>query len=203
MSAIWFFDFISPYAYLQRAVLERRGLLDELTPCPVLFAGLLNHWGHVGPAEIPPKRRFTYQFVSWYARHHKIPLRMPRAHPFNPLPLLRFAALRPAWSAIADAFHYVWIDGKLPDDPDSWRSFLHRYDLIPDDLESSEVKQHIRNNTDFAIDNDVFGVPTILASGHVFWGVDATGMYTDFRRDGSPFDDDAIDRLPAAAERKR
>ena len=53
----WYFDFVSPFSYI---CLHR---LKELPPDlaieyrPVLFAGLLNHWGQKGPAELPAKRR--------------------------------------------------------------------------------------------------------------------------------------------------
>ena len=32
---------------------------------PFLFAGLLERWGQKGPAEIAPKRRFTYRYFVW------------------------------------------------------------------------------------------------------------------------------------------
>ena len=41
--------------------------------------------------EIAGKRDWTYRQVLWHARTHGIPLDMPRAHPFNPLGLLRLA----------------------------------------------------------------------------------------------------------------
>lgn len=54
--ADWYFDFISPFAYLQFVRLgELAGARLRLRP--VLFAGLLQHWGQLGPAEIPAKRR--------------------------------------------------------------------------------------------------------------------------------------------------
>ena len=53
----FYFDYLSPYAYLAwlclPEVTESRDV--EIVPRPVLFAGLLNHWGQLGPAEIPPK----------------------------------------------------------------------------------------------------------------------------------------------------
>src|SRR5207253_848663 len=61
----------------------------QLECVPVLLAGLLKHFGQAGPAEIPSKRRFTYRFVIWRARSMGIPMRMPPAHPFNPLSALR------------------------------------------------------------------------------------------------------------------
>ena len=39
-----------------------------MEPVPVLFAGLLEHFGQLGPAEIPSKRRFTYRYALWRAR---------------------------------------------------------------------------------------------------------------------------------------
>ena len=55
--AIWYYDVISPYAYLQAMALPRLAEVLEITARPILFAGLLKHWGHLGPAEIPAKRR--------------------------------------------------------------------------------------------------------------------------------------------------
>jgi len=91
----WYFDFISPYSYLAFEALPAALAAIEPAPVvrlrPVLFAGLLNHWGHMGPAEVAPKRRFTYEHCTWLADRHRIPMRAPRHHPFNPLPLLRAA----------------------------------------------------------------------------------------------------------------
>jgi 2-hydroxychromene-2-carboxylate isomerase len=81
----WFFDVVSPYAYL---AFKRLSLLPATTSVeyvPVLFAGLLSHFGQLGPAEIASKRRFTYRFALWRARQLGIPMRWPDAHPFNPL----------------------------------------------------------------------------------------------------------------------
>ena len=38
-----------------------------MTYKPVLFAALLKHHGQLGPAEIPPKRDWTYRQVQWLA----------------------------------------------------------------------------------------------------------------------------------------
>ena len=82
--AAWYFDVISPYAYLH---LARFGELPDLAISykPVLFAGLLNHWGQKGPAEIAPKRTWTYRACQFWADTHGIPFRFPAAHPFNSL----------------------------------------------------------------------------------------------------------------------
>ena len=87
VSVDWYFDFVSPYSYIS---LHRLPELDaRIVYKPVLFAGLLNHWGQKGPAEIPAKRLWTYRYCAWRAGVLGIPFRFPAAHPFNPLQHLR------------------------------------------------------------------------------------------------------------------
>ena len=87
--AEWFFDFISPYAYLQFHQLRRLPDDIDVRFRPVLFAGLLNHWGQLGPAEILAKKRHTFLLTRWRAQKLGLPFRPPPRHPFNPLTLLR------------------------------------------------------------------------------------------------------------------
>ena len=111
----WYFDFISPYAYLQWQRLRREAPQLALNPKPVLFAGLLSHWDHKGPAEITPKRSWTYAHCLWIAQRHDIPMQLPSAHPFNPLPLLRLALALDSTEEVVDRlFAYVWRQGLLP-----------------------------------------------------------------------------------------
>src|SRR5258707_3336287 len=85
----WVFDVISPFAYLAFPQLSRLPAHVSVGFVPVLFAGLLKHFGQLGPAEIPSKRRFTYRFVLWRGRPLGAPLRLPPPHPFKPPPLPR------------------------------------------------------------------------------------------------------------------
>src|SRR5688500_20142066 len=94
----WYFDFVSPYSYI---CLHRLGELPvQVSYNPVLFAGLLNRWGQKGPAEIPAKRRRTYRGCTWWAGERGVPVRVPAAHPRNPLPYLRLS-LAAGWPAHA------------------------------------------------------------------------------------------------------
>ena len=52
----WYFDFISPFSYLQLCRFGELPKGTDIQHTPVLFAGLLGHWGQKGPAEIAPKR---------------------------------------------------------------------------------------------------------------------------------------------------
>jgi 2-hydroxychromene-2-carboxylate isomerase len=205
----WYFDFISPFSYLQQARFRHFPKEIVVLAKPVLFAGLLNHWEHKGPAEIPTKRIFSYQHVVWLGKKHGTPLRMPPAHPFNPLRALRLAiVLKNDLSAISRIFNYIWRDGLSVDDDASWFELAATLGVLEPDVLTSqtEVKQQLRQNTEAAIESGVFGVPSIIADGHLFWGFDATDMYLDYQ--GNPnfyadLDLLSIADIPESAIRKQ
>lgn len=208
----WYYDFISPFAYLQSTRLSEFADDPELTLKPVLFAGLLQHWGSVGPAEIPPKRDWTFQHVVWLAARDGIEFRLPPYHPFNPLPLLRLAiVLDNELAAVQRIFRYVWAEGKVPQDDDAFQQLLTELAVKPQQLDSPAVKQSLRDNGEAAIAQGVFGVPTFVAQNQAFWGYDATDMVHAYRQAQAgdsaavwPADDlRAVLQLPEGQGRKR
>src|SRR5580698_2917593 len=105
MRAKWYFDLISPYSYLHLKQFGRLPAGLEIEYVPVLFAGVLKHYGHKGPAEIPPKRIYTYRQLVWLAGQLGIPFKFPPAHPFNPIQALRLVlAAGPGRENVETAF---------------------------------------------------------------------------------------------------
>ena len=194
----WYFDFISAFAYLQR---ERMDLIPdgvEVVYRPVLFAGLLNHHGQLGPAEIPGKRRFTYRYWIWRAARLGIPFRMPPVHPFHPLAALRLAvALDGDAEAIAEIFRFIWRDGEDVQDPAALARLAARLGVA--DLAATvgdpAVKQRLRDNTEAAAARGVFGVPSFAAGEALFWGEDATDMLVDYLADPDAFEQGEMGRV--------
>ena len=206
-SADWYFDFVSPFAYLQCEQLPALESRLRIHYRPVLFAGLLKAHGHKGPAEIPAKRRCTYRFVVWQAKKLGIPLKFPAVHPFNPLPLLRLAiAADGDPEAVRRIFRFVWRDGRIGDLPIEWAELMSEL-ALPDAatrIDTPEVKDALRRNTDDAIARGVFGVPTLAIGEQLFWGADATAMAADYVAAGCKWDDPEMMRvasLPVGAER--
>jgi 2-hydroxychromene-2-carboxylate isomerase len=190
--ADWYFDFVSPFAYLQSEQLATLAPRITIRYKPVLFAGILGAHGQKGPAEIPAKRAFTYRFVLWQAKRLGIPLKLPHEHPFNPLPLLRLAiACDCDGAAIHRIFRFVWRDGRLPDLPIEWAELTHDLGLRDADarIAEPEVKDTLRRYTDDAIALGVFGVPTLALRGELFWGADATQMAADYAAAGCRWSD--------------
>jgi 2-hydroxychromene-2-carboxylate isomerase len=179
----FWFDVVSPYTHLAFEHLPQalEGCSYAVDYRPVLFAGLLKHWSHKGPAEIEPKREWTYRHVQWLARHFGIELQMPAQHPFNPLPLLRLglacagAAGTPNRYVVETLTRHVWRGGADP--ADAARLAALTAQLGPcRDPKGDEVKGELRAGTDEAIARGVFGVPTIEVDGQRFWGLDALPM---------------------------
>ena len=179
---IFYFDVISPYAYLafERLPVVMQGLSYQVTYKPVLFAAMLNHFGQLGPAEITPKRTWTYRQMHWLAREHGMALQAPASHPFNPISLLRLALACGADGAcnryVAETiFRHVWVGGF--EASDTARLAALTAQLNPRRTARDEaVKQELKTNTDTAIAAGVFGVPCMQVDQDVFWGLDALPM---------------------------
>jgi 2-hydroxychromene-2-carboxylate isomerase len=197
----FYFDFVSPYSYLSLYRLKELGA--PVVYKPVLFAGILNHWGQKGPAEIPAKRKWTYRSCVWEAKKLGVPFRFPSAHPFNPLPYLRLALAcdcRP--EAVKRIFEFVWTTGE--DAGDAARFAALCGELKIEQTRLGDVKDLLRKNTDEAIARAVFGVPSFVINGEVFWGADSIGFAKAFLANPGVLDNDEIrrvDSLPAAATR--
>jgi 2-hydroxychromene-2-carboxylate isomerase len=181
----FYLDFISPYAYLAFEQLPRalEGVSYSVGYTPVLFAGMLKHYGQLGPAEITPKRDWTYRQVLWQAHTLGIAMEHPASHPFNPLPLLRLAlACSPGMTPaqpnryVCEAiFRHVWLGGEEAAD-EARVATLAALLQARRDPQGSEVKAQLKKNTDEAIAQGVFGVPTFAVDGKLFWGLDSLAM---------------------------
>ena len=178
----FYLDFISPYAYLAFEKLPQalEGLNVAVRYKPILFASLLKAHGHIGPAELPRKRDWTYRQVLWLARAQGTPLALPSAHPFNPLALLRLAVAcspqgEPNRWVCETIFRHTWAQGGDPLEPQRLAALTA--ELQPGRAaDDGSVKAQLKANSDEALARGAFGVPSIEVDGKLFWGLDALPM---------------------------
>ncbi len=180
----FWFDALSPYAWLafDRLPQALEGLNVVVNYQPVLLAGLLAHWGQKGPAEITPKRAWTYRQVLWLAQQQGTPLQLPQPHTFKPLALQRLAVAAapaggtPSRRTVELLFRHVWCrDGADPNDPAALATLTAA--VAPQrDPASDAVKAELRARTEAAVALGLFGVPTLVADGRHFFGLDALPM---------------------------
>ncbi len=182
----FYLDFISPYAYLafERLPGALEGLSYSVSYQPVLFAGMLKHHGQLGPAEIAPKRDWTYRQVLWLASSLGIELQMPASHPFNPLPLLRLALAcspqaapgQPNRHVCETVFRHVWRGGAEAGDAQRLHALTRYLSEGRNMQDAASVKEQLEKNTEDAIAKGVFGVPSLAIDDKIFWGLDALPM---------------------------
>ena len=204
--ATWYFDFVSPFAYLCLHRLKEMPPELSIEYRPVLFAGLLKHWGQKGPAELPTKRRYTYRWSHWWAGDLGIPLRYPAGHPFNPLHHLRLAiACGSKPEAVRRIFDAIWTSGADASDAGRFASLCKVLGVKQEELENPEIKNTLRNNTEEAVQRGVFGVPTFEIDGELFWGADSIEFVRAFLADPAVLRNEEVrrlDGLPVAAARR-
>jgi len=178
----FFFDYLSSNAYLAWTQLPKLASQFgvEIEPVPVLFAGLLEAHGQLGPAEVIPKAIWMAKNNLRKAARLGVPLNPPRHHPWNPLLSLRISSSpipEPQRRALIDAlFQAVWVRGLHVSEPAVVGAVATEIGLdgprLVEAAQQPEAKTRLRAQTDAAIAEGVFGVPTMLVEGELFWGYD-------------------------------
>ena len=201
----FYLDFISPYAYLafEQLPVALMGHSYSVTYKPILFAALLKHHGQLGPAEIAPKRDWTYRQVLWLAHTQGVDLQLPASHPFNPLGLLRLAVASQAQGepnryVCETLFRHVWQGGAPADDATRLAALTAQ--LHPArSAQDATVKDQLKAHTNEALALGVFGVPTLVVDGKLFWGLDALPMLAAYLA-GDPWFEAPWDSVASVAQ---
>jgi 2-hydroxychromene-2-carboxylate isomerase len=178
----FYFDYISTNAYLAWAELPKLAARHgaSVEPVPVLFAGLLEAHGQLGPAEVRPKALWMFKNNLRKAALLGLPLNPPAFHPFNPLLALRVSSLPlpdAARGALVSALmEAVWVHGLHVSEPEVVARVASEAGLDGAALvaraQQDDAKARLRAQTDDAIARGVFGVPSMEVAGEVFWGYD-------------------------------
>ena len=186
----FYFDYVSPYAYLGatqiRALGRKHG--HEVEPIPVLFAGLLEASGAPGPAEIPVRREYLFRDVARLASYLEVPMEPPASHPYNPLAALRISLAvedrEERWRLVDALFAAVWVEGRAIDTIEQVGAIAAEAGLDGPALAARatapETKLLLRTTTEGAVKAGVFGVPTMTVGHELFWGVDSLHLLDHF-----------------------
>ena len=179
------FDFGSPNAYLVHRVmpglLERTGATLQVTPC--LLGGIFKATGNQAPslafARVQGKMDYEQlEMARFIARNAITAFRMNSHFPVNTLLPMRglIAAQmagveRPYLEAVAAA---MWERDLSIDQAPVLASVLSEAGLdaatLLERCQVAEVKRALMDNTQFAVDRGVFGIPTFFIGGEMFFG---------------------------------
>jgi len=174
-----YFDYTCPFAYL--ASMQVRARRIDVVWRPVLLGGIFKAQGtaqNLSEVLGPAKSAHNLDDMQRWARHHgNIPLRMPPKHPLRSVEALR-ATLATGIDpeVIAGFYRAYWVENVPISDRDVIRRVVsaagHDADKALAAIETAAVKDDLKTRTDEAIARGVFGVPTWIVGGELYWGQD-------------------------------
>ena len=140
----------------------------------------MDNWGQLGPAEISPKRKWLHQYCLRYAALNGFEYNPPKNHPFNPLAALRMSLKEVSGidqhRVIDTIFEGGWSRGEDLGDLPTLISIVEQQKIdgehLSQQVSKPDVKNLLINETAMAIEMGVFGVPSIIIDGNLFWGND-------------------------------
>ena len=194
----FYFDYVSNNAYLAWYQLDKlcQAVDINVEPRPVLFAGLLNAHGNVGPAEIPAKRTWMLKNILRKCALNDVPISAPIHHPFNPLLALRVSCfdvdIKTRRRLIDALFKAVWLDRLHISDPDLVGKIVQDVGLDAERVlawaRSPEAANVLRRQTDEAVEKGVFGIPSMLIEDELFFGYDDFPFIEQYIQGRDPLD---------------
>lgn len=186
----FYWDFSSPFAYLGATQIasfaKRTG--TRVTWRPLLLGGLFRS---LGMPEVPlatfssAKQEYVMKDLHRWAAYWGVPFRFPSRFPTNSLRALRIYLALPddRQEAYRDAvFRACWSEDKDITDDAVLTSCIGDSTIAKDALAKAEhpdVKTALRTATERAHAAGVFGVPTFVVNGELFWGQDRLDLVFD------------------------
>ncbi len=202
----FYFDYLSPFSRFAWQRLPELGQGAEVELLPVPMGSLFNHWGIKGPGEVAPKRAFMLKSCLRLAARRGWPFTTPHQHPFNSLYALRLSLKEVAGGhqprVVAALWEAGWERGIDMGDPDQLQDALAAAGLPAAELYeksfSREAREGLKANLARALEAGVFGVPSFVVEGELFWGHDSFPDLLDFLAGKDPLDHNKLAALLAA-----
>ena len=184
---VFYFDFASPNAYFAHRIIPgieaRTGV--KFRYVPVLLGGIFKATGNQAPmiafAGVPAKLAYEYKEIERFIARHDL-----KHFNFNPhFPVNTLSAMRGAVAAeqegvlapyIEAIFHFMWEKPRKLDDADVFHATLTEAGLPAERLleliQTPEIKAQLMTNTQSAVDQGVFGIPSFIVDGELYFGKD-------------------------------
>lgn len=174
----------SPYTYLAYHQLPKIAAARnaEIVWRPILLGGVFQASGNSSPANVPAKARHMLVDLERWAKAFGVPLRHNPYFPINTLHLMRGATALQMYggeqfqSYLAAVFSAMFERPRNLNEPEEVAAVLQRAGIAPaaflELINTAEVKEKLKRDTADAIELGVFGAPTFLVGGEMYWGQD-------------------------------
>ena len=178
----FYFDFGSPYSYLAHTQIKKfeKETGEKVNYMPTLVGGLHKLAGITAPAFIPLKARYLIKDCKLWADKYKVKYQFNRYFPIKTLHLMRAALVAEKdnflRSFVDKAFDALWVDSINMNDEAVFLKFIKSQDVNTDlfSLKYNDpvIKNDLIKRTNDSFNKGVFGVPTFIVNGKMFWGQD-------------------------------
>ena len=175
----FYFDFISPYSYLAHKIIVDLDIREKFSYKAILLGGLHNLGGITAPAFNERKMKNMKNDCKLIAKKNKINFIWNDKFPINSLYLMRGYLLID--NEKKDKFFDICFDAYWKNNEDiskeeNIKKILLECDIKLDDFEigikDQKIKDKLKNLTNLAFQNDIFGAPTFVVNNKLFWGQD-------------------------------
>ena len=182
------FDFGSPYSYLAYNNLNSiREAGGEVTIMPVLLGGIFKATGNQPPATVQKKGEYMFKDINRWSKKLDIPFKMNPYFPILTVPHMRGAVLAQRENILEKymqvMFEAIWVKAMNLNDQEILTNIAEESGIDPnqfaEEISSDEIKNKLRENTEFAISKGAFGVPTYYLDDEMFWGIDSVKFLLD------------------------
>tara|TARA_Y100001970_G_scaffold147247_1_gene180755 strand:- start:2486 stop:3064 length:579 start_codon:yes stop_codon:yes gene_type:complete len=175
----FYFDFISPYSYLAHKRIMHLNKRDKFNYKPILLGGLHNLGGITAPAFNERKMKNMKNDCSLIAQKNNIQFKWNEKFPLNSLNLMRgylFIDEQIKNKFFDICFDSYWKDNLDITQNDNIKKILSDCNIDKKKylagIKDIKIKEKLKNLTNLAFENDVFGAPTFVVNDKLFWGQD-------------------------------
>ena len=178
------FDFISPFSYLAHCELPgiARKYGCDIVYHPVELSVLKLEGGNTGPTtrDMPLKYKYSGTDMQRWAARYGVTITRPTGHNPGAGRLNKGAFLAQdrgvAGAYVTAAWNQVWRDGGDMSDEALMRDVAGEIGWDADEFlaftDSPDAEARYKASTQAAHDRGVFGVPTMMVGGEMWWGND-------------------------------
>jgi 2-hydroxychromene-2-carboxylate isomerase len=181
----FWYDFASPYSYLAADRIERLAASAGAGVAwrPFLLGPIFARRAH-NPSPFqnadPAERRYRWRDIERICRLQGVPWRPPTAYPRNGLLAARVAliAIPEGWGAAFSraVFHANFAEDQDITNPDRIASIIetfgHPASMVLERAQNPANKTALKAQVDVAIAQGIFGAPSFMVAGELFWGND-------------------------------
>ena len=175
----FYFDFISPYSYLAHKRIISLNNRDKFNYKAILLGGLHNLGGITAPAFNERKMKNMRNDCMLIAKKNKIDFTWNEKFPINSLYLMRgylFINHNKKDKFFDVCFDAYWKNNFDISKEENIKKILIECDIETEDFEmgikDKKIKDELKDLTNIAFQNDVFGAPTFVINQKLFWGQD-------------------------------